>query len=659
MNFKNDNGALIGHQRNETLRIDSWGVNSLRVRATMNPEFSGQNRALNEMADRSSDIEIGKNGAMIRNGRISAVINDGGVISFYKDDKLILREYHRNYDGTLSRESRCLKEVGREFKGLAGNDWKLTVRFEGNDGEKIFGMGQYQNPYLDLKGCSLELCQKNSQITIPFALSSLGYGFLWNNPAVGNASFAKNYTEWTALDTEEMDYWITADETPAAIEHNYTDVVGRAPLISEDMLNFWQCKLRYRTQDEVLEVAQRYKEIGMTPDVIVIDFFHWPHQGDWCFDKKYWPDPKSMCDKLHQMGIKVMVSVWPSVDRRSSNFDEMFAKGLLVRTERGAFQTYDYQGDCLTLDTFNPEAREFVWEQCRKNYIEYGIDMFWLDNSEPDYVSYDFENYRYYEGPAQKVGNMYPLRYLQAYSSGLEKEGHSDYFSLIRSAWVGSQKYGALVWSGDVPSTFEAFRDQFTAGLNIGIAGIPWWTTDIGGFMTDDVNDPDFVQLLIRWFEFAVYCPVLRMHGDRGPYDIPALDERDFGGGYLHTGQPNEIWSYGEKAYDIMLKQLNTRKSLNPYLISLMKETHETGAPLMRTMFYEFPDDSKCWDCEDQYMFGSDYLVAPVFGLDCFERNVYLPEGKWKDLNTGRIEIGGRTVSCKAPIDIIPVFKRM
>lgn len=659
MNFKNDNGALIGHQRNETLRIDPWGVNSLRVRATMNPELTGQNRALNEMADRSSDIQIGKNGANIRNGRISAEINDGGVLTFYRDGRLILREYYRNYGGTLSRESRCLKEIGREFKGLAGNDWKLTVRFEGNDGEKIFGMGQYQNPYLDLNGCSLELCQKNSQVTIPFAMSSLGYGFLWNNPAIGNASFAKNYTEWTALDTEEMDYWITADEDPAAIEHNYTDVVGRAPLISEDMLTFWQCKLRYRTQEEVLDVAHHYREIGMTPEVIVIDFFHWPHQGDWCFDEKYWPDPKAMCDELHEMGIKVMVSVWPSVDRRSSNFDEMFANGLLVRTERGAFQTYDYQGDCLTLDTFNPEAREFVWQQCRRNYIRYGIDMFWLDNSEPDYAVYDFDNYRYFEGPAQKVGNMYPLRYLQAFSKGQEEEGHADYFSLIRSAWVGSQKYGALVWSGDVPSTFEAFRDQFTAGLNIGIAGIPWWTTDIGGFMTDDVNDPDFVQLLIRWFEFAVYCPVLRMHGDRGPYDIPALDNRDFGGGYLHTGQPNEIWSYGEEAYDIMLRQLGTRKTLKPYLISLMKETHETGAPLMRTMFYEFPQDKKCWECEDQYMFGPDYLVAPILELNCFKRDVYLPEGRWKDLNTGRICSGGATVTCDAPIGYIPVFQKM
>ena len=190
---------------------------------------------------------------------------------------------------------------------------------------------------------------------------------LWNNPAVGQVTFGKNYTEWTACSTKDMDYWLTAADTPKEILENYTAVTGRAPKFPEDRMGLWQCKLRYRTQDEVLEVARRYQKEGIKIDQIVIDFFHWTVQGDWKFDEKYWPDPKAMVDELHSMGIKVIVSVWPSVDRKSENFWPMLDRGLLIKTERGALQTYDFQGDCVEIDVFNPETRKYVWEVCKKN----------------------------------------------------------------------------------------------------------------------------------------------------------------------------------------------------------------------------------------------------------------------------------------------------
>jgi alpha-D-xyloside xylohydrolase len=231
--------------------------------------------------------------------------------------------------------------------------------------------------------------------------------------------------------------------------------------------------------------------------------------------------------------------------------------------------------------------------------------------------------------------------------------------NLLRCAWAGSQKYGNVVWSGDVPSTFEAFRDQLQCGLNMGLAGIPWWTTDIGGFMTDDVNDPDFRQLLIRWYQFAVYSAVLRMHGDRGPYNIPPLDTRDWGGGYLHTGQSNELWSYGEDNYAIMKKYYDIRIKMHDYIKSLYQEAHTNGSPLIRPMFYEFPEDAKCWELQDQYMFGAKYLVAPVMHLNEFKRDVYLPTGSWKLTSTGETFDGGKTVTVDAPIDYMPVFEKM
>lgn len=673
MIFINDNNALIARLNGETLRIEAWGTDSLRFRSTMFSSFKELPWALTEEPEKSNPVvtisdedhwvgdgTIDKRPvAQIVNGSIKAVVNFAGIITVYKNDKKILREYFRMYDGTLSRESRCLKVVGRTWKGVqGGRNYHLGVLFESNDDEKIFGMGQYQQPYLDLKGCVLELAQRNSQISVPFMISNLGYGMLWNNPAVGHVSFGKNYTEWIAESTTQMDYWITAKDTPKAILESYTSVSGRAPKFPEDLMGLWQCKLRYRTQDEVLEIARAYQKEGIKIDQIVIDFFHWTVQGDWKFDTKYWPDPKAMVDELHSMGIKVIVSVWPSVDRKSENFGPMMERGLLIKTERGAAQTYDYQGDCVEIDPFNPETRKYVWDVCKKNYYDFGIDAFWLDNSEPDYGVYDFDNYRYYDMPALECSNMYPQMYSRVFYDEMSKIGDGTVVNLLRCAWAGSQKYGNVVWSGDVPSTFEAFKDQLQCGLNMGLAGIPWWTTDIGGFMTDDVADPDFRQLLIRWYEFAVYSAVLRMHGDRGPYNIPPLDDRDWGGGYLHTGQPNELWSYGEDNYRIMKKYYDIRVSMHDYIKGLYDEASTNGSPLIRTMFYEFPNDEKCWDIDDQYMFGSDYLVAPILELNKFEREVYLPAGKWELTANGQIFEGGTKVKVDAPIDYMPVFKK-
>ena len=193
----------------------------------------------------------------------------------------------------------------------------------------------------------------------------------------------------------------------------------------------------------------------------------------------------------------------------------------------------------------------------------------------------------------------------------------------------------------------------------MGLAGIPWWTTDIGGFMYGNPEDPKFVELLERWFEWAVWSPILRLHGDRDPHDIPPLDkdpQRGYGGGYLYTGRPNEIWSYGPEAQKIMEKQIKLRESLIPYTSKVMKEAAKNGSPVMRTMFYEFPDDEKCWELKDQYMFGSEYLVAPVLKAGATSREVYLPAGKWENINTKEVIEGGRSITVAAPIDQIPVF---
>ena len=657
--FNDDNGILQYHYDAEEVWIEPWGKNSLRIRATKNPKFIEENWALQMKVRKTAPvIDIGENEASIINGKIKAVITRYGKITFFhaKTGKILLDEYLRNRKDKTVDYCSALNIDAREFKANPGGDYHLSMRFVSTPDEKIYGMGQYQQPYLNQKGNDLELAQRNSQASVPFMVSSLGYGFLWNNPAVGRVMFGKNITTWEAYSTKQLDYWITAGDTPAEIEERYADVAGKVPMMPEWAMGFWQCKLRYQTQEELLNIAREYKKRGLPIDVIVIDYFHWPLQGDWKFDPKYWPDPDAMIHELDGMGIKLMVSIWPTVDYRSENFEEMLEKGYLIRTERGFRIVMDFQGNTVHYDATNPKAREFVWQKAKQNYYDKGIRVFWLDEAEPEYSVYDFDNYRYYLGPNVQIGNSYPVFYAKTFYEGMTKEGQRDVINLLRCAWAGSQKYGALVWSGDIHSSFKSLRNQLAAGLNMGMAGIPWWTTDIGGFHGGNPKDPSFQELLVRWFEWGTFCPVMRLHGERQPLQAPI---GDYGGGLCVSGADNEVWSFGDENYSILKRYLELRKHMKPYIMELMKAAHEKGTPVMRPLFYDVPSDMKSWDIEDEYMFGPDVLVAPVLYAGETERKVYLPKGsRWKNYWTGEVVKGGSSVVVSTPIEQIPVFTR-
>ncbi len=657
--FCEADNALCYRLGAERLFITPWGENSFRVTSTKCAAMPEERWALTEeVKPVQAQIRIEEMQASITNGRITAVINNVGKIE-YRNEKgeLLLEEYLRNKNDMHGSTTSSLMIDAREFKPLIGGDeYALKVRFVSNPSEKIYGMGQYQQPYLDLKGMDLELAHRNSQASVPFMISSLGYGFLWNNPAVGRVNFGKNITTWEAASTKKMDYWITAGDTPAMIEEAYASVAGTVPMMPDYAMGFWQCKLRYQTQEELLEVAREYKRRGLPISVIVVDFFHWPLQGEWKFDPVYWPDPDAMIAELKEMGIELMVSIWPTVDYRSENFTEMKERGLLIRTDRGYPISMDFQGNTLHYDSTNPEAREYVWEKAKKNYYSKGVKMFWLDEAEPEYTYYDFDNYRYFLGPDVQVGNIYPVMYAKTFFDGMKKEGQENIINLLRCAWAGSQKYGALVWSGDIMSSFESLRDQFAAGLNMGIAGIPWWTTDIGGFFGADVRDPAFHELLVRWFEYGTFCPVMRLHGYRWPIQ-PQVGTT--GGATCLSGAPNEVWSYTDEVYEILKDYLFLREKMKPYIETIMRQAHEKGTPVMRPLFYDFPEDEKAWETEDAYMFGPDVLVAPVMYAGQTTRSVYLPAGAvWTNYWTGDKLEGGQTVSVEAPLEQIPLFMR-
>lgn len=653
-----EQGRLIRTSMGETLCVEAWGEHALRVRAVRyGCDLDGHPGALLDKPAEKASITLDGETAVIENGRIRAVITAGGKLVFYnhKGEKL-LEEYARNRRDLHSQDCSALELEGREMKGLIGGDYQLTARFEPNDGERLYGMGQYQQVDLDLKGCVLELAHRNSQASVPFVISSKGYGFLWNNPAIGEVSFGKNITVWKAHSTRKLDYWICAGDTPAEIHQTYMQATGMPPMMPEYGLGFWQSKLRYQTQEELLSVAREYKRRNLPLDVIVVDFFHWPLQGDWKFDPEYWPDPKAMTDELKAMGIELMVSVWPTVDQMSDNYRTMWDRGMLVRSERGMRLNQEFMGGCNYLDPTNPACRDYVWQQMKKNYYDQGVRLFWLDNAEPEYQGYDFDQYRLYAGTNLQVGNLYPALYAKTFHDGMCSEGQEDVVNLVRCAWAGSQRYGALVWSGDIACSFSSLRAQLAAGLNMGLAGIPWWTTDIGGFHGGRADDPAYRELFARWFAWGCFCPVMRLHGNRDPH-TPSLSNH--GGGQCDSGAPNEVWSYGEEVYAICQKYLALREKLRPYIHEQMKRTHQTGEPIMRPMFFDFPEDVICWQTEDQYMFGPDYLVAPIMEAGVISRRVYLPAGQWENVHTGECHTGSGWIDVAAPLDVIPVMERV
>ncbi|KAF2994680.1 hypothetical protein E8E13_001898 [Curvularia kusanoi] len=633
--FTNENSRLVFSYDAEKLWIDPWGPNALRIRATKASSMPSEDWALLDPPSSTPKIDISNASATLLNGNIKATVTKRGKVTVHNSKgDLLLEEFSRNRLDPTDPKCSALEIEAREFKPIIGGDYHLTARFESlNPKEKIFGMGQYQQPYLDIKGTQVELAHRNSQASVPFALSSLGYGLLWNNPSIGTAILGKNIMSFEARSTKALDYWIVAGNTPAEIVEAYAEVTGKVPMMPEYGLGFWQCKLRYQTQEELLGVAREYKRLKLPIDVIVVDFFHWPKQGDWRFDETYWPDPDTMIKELQSLNIELMVSIWPTVDRKSENYQEMLEKGYLIRTERGERIAMTFQGNTLHFDATNPSARDYVWSKAKQNYYSKGIKLFWLDEAEPEYSVYDFENYRYHLGSNISIGNIYPREYSRAWYEGMTAEGQTGVVNLVRCAWAGSQKYGALVWSGDIASSWGSLRNQVAAGLAMGIAGLPWWTTDIGGFHGGDPNDPKFRELF-----------------------------GTTGGASCRSGAANEVWSYGPEVFEICKKYMLLREEMRDYTRQLMREAHEKGTPVMRTLFYEFPEDERCWEVETQYMYGGKYLCCPVLVERQEEVKVYLPKlpagGKWKKMWSEDTFENGSWVTAKSPLHEMPVFIR-
>ena len=604
------NGEILCTRAGELIRISACGRNAVRFQSFPGCAVIDTDHNLMPQPAEAETREDG-HGASLRCGTLTARLDENGNVSFLRDGEVLLAEKDEYNFGGRSRR----------FLNRGPDAWTADVSFRPHEDEHFFGLGHSWDNEFDQKGTVIDLKQANAKCTIPYVYSSRGYGFLWNVPSNGRADLAKNRTRWHSDCCRAIDYVVIAG-TPKEACETLADLTGHAPVMPQWATGFWQCRLRYETQEELLSVVRRYRELGIPLSAVIVDYFHWTEQGEYRFDPKYWPDVRAMADEIHETGTRLIVSMWPTVNEHSENYRHMQENNMLIRTARGSDRLFNFYGWQAHIDPSNPATREFVWQKLKENYADSGVDGFWFDEAEPEMWPEHYDNLITARGGHEMTALMYPYDYARLAYEGLRSVGRDDIVTLIRCAYLGSQKFAALVWSGDIPSTFDSLRHQVCAAQNMAMCGIPWWNTDIGGFYGGDTQSDTFRELIVRWFQFGLFCPVMRLHGSRirhgEPHDI-----------IEPSGDPNEIWSFGERDFGIIREILKIRENLRPYIGEQMRTASEKGWPVIRPMFFAWPEDPKCWGLADQYLFGGDILFAPILGEGQTSRAVYVPEGEW------------------------------
>lgn len=508
--------------------------------------------------------------------------------------------------------------------------------------EGIYGLGQHQAGVWNFRGETVDLSQENTNIAIPMWVSTNGYGIFWNNPS--RTRFNNRFVHSIYVSSEvadDVDYYLFYGPEFDSIVASYRQLTGGVPMFGRWAYGFWQCKNKYTAQDQLLNVAAKYRELHIPADNIVQDWFWWENMGEMKFNKNY-PDPQAMIDGLHQKNFHLMVSIWPYYRPGSKEYDTMKQNGWLLDTMKvSGF----HPAGMGPYDPTNPEAAKFYWDNVNKALFSKGVDSWWLDTDEPETEGKEdniIVTSKLHIGSGARYANIYPLAHTGNVANG--QRAASDQkrvFILSRSAYAGAQRNSITAWSGDVLSDFVTFERQIPAGLNYAVSGMPYWTTDIGGFISGgNLNDPKFRELFVRWFQFGAFCPIFRVHGTRNP------DE-------------NELWSYGPEAQKILVNYDTLRYRMLPYIYSLAwKTTHENYTP-MRPLVMEYRTDVQAQNIGDQYFYGPAFLVNPVYKQGATERSVYLPKEKWFDFWTGEaVEGKGTFVNVSAPLEKLPLFVR-
>lgn len=542
--------------------------------------------------------------------------------------------------------------------------FRVGASFGDLPGTHYYGLGQNQEGALDLRGRTID-CRHNydapagETVCVPFLVTDKGYGILWDNPSATTVSPGlHNRTQFQSRVGERVSFFVITGASADDLYAGYARLTGRTPLPPKAAFGLIQSKARYESQAELLGIAEGYRKRGYPLDVMVLDWFYWTRMGQLDVDRAAFPDPAGMNKLLHDQGMHSILSVWPRFERESRYRDMLAARGWLLKDANGeAVDGLAVRSDRAgaLLDSTNPEARAWFWEKIRDNLASQGFDWFWLDETEPDLVP---DGYFYSVGSGDRYHNLYPLVHTAGVAEGSAKD-RPGFRNLIlaRAAYTGAQASGAIFWTSDVQSTWEALRRQVPANLNMAASGIAYTSSDTGGWQWPNgpaaqrpvLVDPagatamapsyrDYPELFVRWFQLNTFTPTLRIHGQR---------------------PGTAVWEYGAAAEPILADYLRLRYRFMPYLYSLGYETYRTGAPFMRALFMDFPGDQQAAAIPDQYMFGPVLLVAPVLDQGATSRRVYLPAGTdWYDWWTEEKHAGGQWIDAAAPIERIPLFVR-
>ena len=561
--------------------------------------------------------------------------------------------------------------------------------------EAIYGLGQLQNGKMIQRNMTKNLIQGNVEDVSPFFQSTKGYGVFWDN--YSPTLFTDNEVE-TSFRSEVgdcVDYYFMYGKNADGVIAQVRNLTGQAPMFPLWTYGYWQSKERYKSQEEVVDVVRKYRELGIPLDGIIQDWQYWGHNYLWNamdFQNPTFNNPQKMMEDVHAMNAHMAISIWSSFGPMTKPYRELDKKGMLFNFTtwpQSGLESWppnmEYPSGVRVYDAYNPEARDIYWKYLNDRIFKLGMDAWWMDSTEPDHLDWKPEDMdtKTYLGSFRKVRNAYPLMTVGGvYDHQRAVTSDKRVFILTRSGFLGQQRYGANVWSGDVASTWESFRNQIPAGLNFSLCGMPHWNSDIGGFFAGHYNkswnddsaskNPLYQELYVRWLQFGTFNPMMRSHG---------------------TDVYREIYKFGKKGepvYDAIEKMIGLRYSLLPYIYSTSWEVSNRQSSFMRALMMDFVDDRKVWDINDEYMFGKSILVAPIThaqytpeavvkvseeegwnrdgakktktdaAVDFMETkptNIYLPAGTlWYDFWTNEKHEGGKEITKETTLDVIPLY---
>ncbi|MGA7162096.1 MAG: TIM-barrel domain-containing protein [Bacteroidota bacterium] len=565
----------------------------------------------------------------------------------------------------------------KDFNDAGVKTYSVSQSFVLDNNEAIYGLGQQQHGKMVQRNDTLHMIQGNTDDYVPFFLSVKGYGLFWDNYSPTLFEDSPESTSFKSDVGDCIDYYFMYGSNADGVIAQMRSLTGQVPMFPLWTFGYFQSKERYKSQDELVDVVRKYRELGVPLDGIIQDWQYWGNNYLWNameFLNSEFYNPQKMVDDVHNFHAHMIISIWNSFGPKTKQYRELDSIGALLN-----FTTWppsgsdkwppnmDYPSGVRVYDPYNPEARDIFWKYLNKGIFSLGMDGWWLDSSEPDHLDFkpsDLDN-RTYLGSFRKVRNAFPLMTVGGlYDHQRSVTSDKRVFILTRSMFAGQQRYGADTWSGDVVASWSALRNQISAGLNFSLCGIPYWNSDIGGFFLwnfpKKLDDANYRELYVRWIQFGGFCPMMRSHG---------------------TDAPREIYQFGKKGetiYDAIDKAITLRYSLLPYTYSTSWDVTAHQSTMMRALVMDFAEDRNALDINNEYMFGKSLLVCPVttpMYVDTVIRGkdvsqavnfanvkrsaVYLPAGvRWYDFWTGAAYSGGQTVQMEAPIDLIPLFVR-